>query len=245
MCFTIEIHLTRKAIENRFSVDTSALYDFDFNYFYKAFTNPLIPVIDQQDPGTVKMSQWGLIPSWASDRHKAEQIRKGTYNARSESLTEKPSFREPVRRGRCLVIAHGFFEWQLVNGIRIPWYIRLKSNAPFAFAGLCDRWRDPDSGEHLHTFSIITTVANPLMAKIHNTKKRMPVILGQGQEKQWIEAGDPDHNQAADPSQMLLPFDESAMHAHTVSPLISKKEVDPGNPEIVKPYSYPAPGSLF
>lgn len=245
MCFTIEIHLTRKAIEKKFSVDTSALFDFDFNYFYRAFSNPLIPVIDQQDPGTVKLSQWGLIPAWVSDRHKAEQIRKGTYNARSESLSEKPSYREPVRRGRCLVIAHGFFEWQLVNGIRIPWYIRLKSNAPFAFAGLCDRWKDPESGEQLHTFSIITTAANPLMAKIHNTRKRMPVILQPGHERQWIEPGDLSPDQESVPAQMLIPFDEKELHAHTVSPLISKKEADPGNPGIIQPYSHPDPGSLF
>jgi len=84
MCFTIEVHLTRKAIERRFSVDTSALYDFDFNYFYRAFSNPFIPVIAQDDPDHAQLMQWGLIPAWAGDRHKANQIRKGTYNARSE-----------------------------------------------------------------------------------------------------------------------------------------------------------------
>ena len=138
MCFTIEVHLTRKAIESRFAVDTSALYDFDFKYFYKAFSNPHIPVITQHDPHAVQLMQWGLIPAWAADRNKAEQIRKGTYNARSESLHEKPSFRAPMRNGRCLVIAHGFFEWQLVNGVKIPWFIRLKNNQPFVFAGLFD-----------------------------------------------------------------------------------------------------------
>ncbi|MGW8316816.1 MAG: SOS response-associated peptidase [Bacteroidales bacterium] len=245
MCFTIEVHLTRKAIEKRFSVDTSALYDFDFNYFYKAFSNPVIPVIDQQEPGAVKLSQWGLVPSWVSDREKAEQIRKGTYNARSESLAEKPSFREPLNRGRCLVIAHGFYEWQLVNGVRIPWYIRLKNNEPFAFAGICDQWTDPDTGASLHTFSIITTEANPLLARIHNTKKRMPVILSPGQEKKWIEGNDESGNSAGGPLQLLLPFNEDQLSAHTVSPLISKAGTDPGNPELILPYSYPASGSLF
>ena len=68
MCFTIEVHLTRKAIENRFKVDTSALYDFDFNYFYKAFSNPLLPVIAQENPSEIAMMEWGLIPAWAADR---------------------------------------------------------------------------------------------------------------------------------------------------------------------------------
>ena len=244
MCFTIEVHLTRKAIEERFSVDTSALYDFDFNYFYKAFSNPLIPVIDQQDPEKVKLSQWGLIPSWVSDRQKAAQIRRGTYNARSESLAEKPSFRGALKRGRCLVVAHGFYEWQLVDGIRIPWYITLKEDGPLAFAGLSDQWTDPETGEILHSFSIITTAANPLMAKIHNTKKRMPVILKPGQEMEWI--GETRSGEAStDHRQYLIPFDEKGMRAHTVSPLISKNDTDPGNPDLIKSYSYPSPGNLF
>lgn len=241
MCFTIEIHLTRKAIEKRFAVDTSALFDFDFNYFYKAFSNPLIPVIDQNEPGEVRLSQWGLIPGWVKDRENAERIRKGTYNARSESLAEKPSFRESLRRGRCLVIAHGFFEWQLVNGKRIPWYIRLKNDVPFAFAGLCDRWHDPETGEQLHTFSIITAEANPMMARIHNTKKRMPVILRPGIERDWIGGGD----LAVDHTRLLTPVEESELQAYTVSPSISKPDADPGDPDLVNHYSYPSHGTLF
>ena len=177
MCFTINIHLTRKAIEERFRVDTSALYDFSFSYFYRAFNNPFVPVIAMEDPGRVELMQWGLVPSWTGEREQAELIRKGTYNARAETLHEKPSFKQPLVSGRCLVIARGFFEWQLVNGAKIPWYISLASAKPFVFAGLYDSWRDPESGEVLRTFSIITTRANALMEQIHNTKKRMPVIL--------------------------------------------------------------------
>ena len=137
MCFTIEIHLSRRAIEDRFRVDSSALYDFDFNYFYRAFSNPEIPVIAQEDSTRVQLMQWGLIPAWSRDREEAERIRKGTYNARSETLHEKPSFKEALNRGRCLIIAGGFFEWQLINQAKIPWYISLKSGEPFVFAGLC------------------------------------------------------------------------------------------------------------
>jgi putative SOS response-associated peptidase YedK len=241
MCFTIEVHLTRKAIENRFSVDTSALYDFDFKYFYRAFSNPLIPVVSGDDPGRVKLMQWGLIPSWTKDRQKADQIRKGTYNARAESLHEKSSFREPLLRGRCLVLAHGFFEWQHVKGAKIPWYIKLKNDAPFAFAGLSDSWRDPDTGESHQTFSIITTQANPLMEKIHNTKKRMPVILTPENEKEWIE----DDVSLRKTKQMLNPLKEEEMHAHTISPIISLHGLDPDDPALIKPYDYPVHGTLF
>lgn len=241
MCFTIEVHLTRKAIENRFSVDTSALYDFDFNYFYKAFSNPELPVIAQENPSDVSLMQWGLIPYWAADQKKAEQIRKGTYNARAESLHEKPSFREPLRKRRCLVIAHGFFEWQLVNGVKIPWYIRLKNDRPFAFAGLYDIWNDPENEHPLYSFSIVTTAANPLMEKIHNTKKRMPVILPEESEYQWI-SGDISLHKA---NQLLLPFDETALQAHTVSPGLSASDLNPQDPDIIKPFEHQVPGKLF
>lgn len=241
MCFTIEVHLTRKAIEKRFAVDTSALYDFDYRYFYRAFSNPLIPVITQNESSRAQLMQWGLLPSWAGDLKKAHHIRKGTYNARSESLHEKPSFREPLRNGRCLVIAHGFFEWQLVNGAKVPWYIRLKSDAPFAFAGLHDSWQDPDSGELFHTFSIITTEANPLMAKIHNTKKRMPVILNPANDSEWLSGGISLHKA----NQLLLPIDEEELHAHTVAPTISKSNAHSDDPEVILPYGYPISGKLF
>jgi putative SOS response-associated peptidase YedK len=241
MCFTIEVHLTRKAIEKRFAVDTSALYDFDFRYFYSAFANPLIPVITQEEPDRIQLMEWGLIPSWVKDREKAEKIRKGTYNARSESLHEKPSFRDPLIRSRCLVLAHGFFEWQLTNGEKVPWYIRLKDNAPFAFAGLYDRWIDPEEGRQIATFSIITTRANPLMEKIHNTKLRMPAILPSEKEREWIE----NELSIRQSNQLLLPLDEELMHAHTISSKLSKSDTDPHDAAVIEPFKYPRSGTLF
>jgi putative SOS response-associated peptidase YedK len=241
MCFTIEVHLTRKAIEKRFSVDTSALYDFDFRYFYNAFSNPFIPAITQEDPEQARLVQWGLIPSWTASREKADQIRRGTYNARAESVHEKPSFREPFSRGRCAVLAHGFFEWQHVKGVKIPWYIRLKNDAPLAFAGLVDRWTDPESGEVMNTCTIITTAANPLMEKIHNTKKRMPVILHPEREREWIG----EELSLRQANQILVPYDEQELSAHTISNRISDRAADPHDPEVIAPYDHPVPGTLF
>lgn len=241
MCFTIEIHLTRKSIEERFSVDTSALYDFDFNYFYRAFSNPFIPVIAQEDDSRVQLMQWGLIPAWCRDGEEAERIRKGTYNARSETLHEKPSFREALSRGRCLIIAGGFFEWQLVDQRRIPWYISLKSGSPFVFAGLCDSWRDSISGEIIRTCSLITCDANPLMELIHNTKKRMPVILNKDMEKDWI-SGEPSLLKR---KRLLTAYDESDLKAYTVSPRISSPQADPSDPRWIEPFEQLSSGKLF
>lgn len=241
MCFTIEVHLSRKAIEKRFPVNTSALYDFDFSYFYRAFKHPMIPVIDMKDPSTVQLRQWGLIPAWVNHREQAEQIRKGTYNARAESLHEKPSFREPLSSGRCLVVAGGFFEWQVLDGRKIPWYIRLKSGEPFAFAGLCDSWKDPSTGEITQTFTIITTSASPLMERIHNTKLRMPVVLRKEREMEWI-SGDISLLKR---KHILLPVDDSDLAANTVAPNLSSPGADPSDPGIIKPYNFEITGNLF
>ena len=120
MCYSIEIYLSRKTIEERFPVDTSALNDFDFRYFYSAFNNPLLPVITQDSPDEIQLMQWGLIPHWTRDAEHASKISRSTYNARSETIHEKASFRLPFKSQRCWVIAHGFFEWQQNNNQKTP-----------------------------------------------------------------------------------------------------------------------------
>ncbi len=189
MCFTISIKLTRDALEKRFSADASALNDFEYRYFYRAFDNPKIPVVTQIAPDTIELMQWGLIPHWANDAEQAAKIRKGTYNARAESVDEKASFKRAYQQSRCWVLVNGFFEWQQVGKEKIPWFIHQMDEQPFAMAGVYDQWTDPESGLDKKTFSIVTTEANSLMEKIHNTKKRMPVILDKREEKLWITKG--------------------------------------------------------
>jgi putative SOS response-associated peptidase YedK len=241
MCFTIEIHLTRRAIEERFQVDTSLLDDFDFNYLYRAFSNPSVPVIAQEDPSQVQLMHWGLIPYWCRDREEAERIRKGTYNARCETLHEKPSFKEPLSRGRCLIIAGGFFEWQLVNGEKIPWYISLRSGAPFVFAGLSDAWRDPLNGEIYKSCSIVTTIANPLMERIHNTGRRMPVILEKEHETVWVS----EESSQLKRGELLKSFHQLELQAHAVAPRLSASHADPSDPRLIEPYKQHSSGTLF
>lgn len=241
MCFTIEIHLSRKSIEKRFPVNTSALYDFDFNYFYRAFDNPGIPVIAMEDPSSVQIMQWGLIPRWVKNVEQAHRIRNGTYNARAETLHELPSFKEALGSGRCLILAGGFFEWQEVDGKKIPWYISLKGGGPFAFAGLCESWRDAISGEISRTCTIITTAAGPMMERIHNTKHRMPVILKRDREEEWIN-GD---TSLLKRKHILIPVDDSELIAHTVASNLIRAGANPSDPGIIKPYTYQIPGTLF
>lgn len=241
MCFTISIKTTRDAIEKRFNADTSALSDFDFRYFYKAFEYPLIPVITLHEPAKVRLMRWGLIPAWSRDREQAMKIRTGTCNARGESLHEKPSFRKAAATQRCLVVASGFFEWQHVAGQKIPWYIQHKHQELFALAGIFDQWRDPATLQQMDTFSIVTTNASPLMEKIHNTKKRMPVILDNQDESTWIS----EHLDTTAKNRLLVPYTDAALKAYTIGNAISSRNADPSDPEMIRPVNHYKDGTLF
>ncbi len=231
MCFTINIYTTRDAIEKRFEADASVLNNFDFRFFYRAFENPILPVITSEEPGVVQLMQWGLVPHWVRDMAQAEQIRKGTYNARAETLNKKPSFRNAYGKNHCLIIACGFFEWQHVGNQKIPWYISDKNDQLMAMAGIYDLWSNGADNDAFRGFSIVTTRANPLMEKIHNTKKRMPAILDQPSEKSWllkvpgIEYG-----------KLLTPVNEERLNAYTVGRNISSYRADPHDSSILDPF---------
>ena len=124
--------------------------------------------------------RWGLIPSWA----KEASIGNRLINARAESVATKPAFRAAFQRRRCLVLADGFYEWKKTGRAKEPYYIRMPDEKPFAFAGLWDRWRDPQGGEPVESCTIITTAASPEVRQIHD---RMPVILDEAGCAQWLD----------------------------------------------------------
>ncbi len=143
------------------------------------FSYPEMPVITETG---LEMMNWGLIPAWSKD----DQIRKYTLNARAETIFEKPSFKNVISSKRCIIPATGYFEWQHTGKNKQPYFISLKDQDAFSFAGVWDLWVNPHSRENFYTYSIITTEANPLLAEIHNTKKRMPVVLPQEIEFDWL-----------------------------------------------------------
>ncbi len=125
------------------------------------------------------MLRWGLVPSWAKDISAGRRM----INARSESLLDKPAFRNAVRFRRCIVPASGFYEWKPEGSRKIPYYIRLSDASPMGFAGIWEVWKTPE-GSFLETFAILTTPANPLIAPIHD---RMPVILHPDAYGLWLD----------------------------------------------------------
>jgi putative SOS response-associated peptidase YedK len=221
--------------------------NFEKRYHVGAFENIKLPVITNENPKQVDLFNWGLIPFWVKDEKTANSIKERTVNARSETIFEKPAFRGSAVRKHCLVIADGFFEWRYYLGINYPYYIKLKNREAFAMAGLWDCWINKETEEKVYSYTIITTEANPLMAKIHNKKKRMPAILNKDDEKIWI-SNEMDKNTAQN---LLKPFDENKMEAYTISKLITAKGENPNVPAVIKPFKYnnleplPSQSSLF
>ena len=125
------------------------------------------------------MLRWGLVPFWAKDL----AIGSRMINARGEQVAEKPAFRAAFKRRRCLILADGFYEWRKEAGGKQPYRIARADGAPFAFAGLWERWIDPASADEIESCTIITTTANSLLRAIHD---RMPVILDPADHDAWL-----------------------------------------------------------
>lgn len=181
----------------------------------------------QSNGGHVEFFHWGLIPSWAKD----PGIGNRMINARSETLAEKPSFRNAYKRRRCLVLSDGYYEWQKIPGDRRkqPVYIRLKSQKPFALAGLWEIWQTEEMAEPLRSCTIITCPPNALLAEIHH---RMPVILPQGVYAEWLA---PDVRSADALQSLLTPYTDEDMEAYPVSRFVNRPVNDA--PQCIAPFA--------
>jgi putative SOS response-associated peptidase YedK len=144
----------------------------------------ITPIITHHGQNLVWEMLWGLIPFWAKD----PKIGRGMFNARSESVVDKPAFRKAFKTQRCLVPANGFFEWKAQGSKKVPYYFEIKDRPLFAFAGLYDIWTEPVSGRETYSYTIITTEPNDIVSPIHD---RMPVILEQNNESVWLEDSTP------------------------------------------------------
>lgn len=196
-------------------------------YHVSAFKNPEYPIITS-DP-EIQVYQWGLIPFWTKSESDAAQIRTKTYNARAESIFQKPSFRPYIRTQRCIVPSTGWFDWRHENGKKIPYYIYVKKQPVFSMAGIYADWKNPHTGQTVYTFTIITTQANQLMSCIHNTNFRMPALLHREDEEKWLYPELKD----SDIKSLLQPFDDSLMDAYIINNDFLKKKSD--DPSIILP----------
>lgn len=183
-------------------------------------------VVENRDTGDceIRVMYWGLVPYWAQD---SKKLGVSAINAKAESLMEKPIWREPFERRRCLVPADGFYEWQKFSEkTKQPWAIALKDDAPLAFAGLWDRWRSKDHKTVLESFAIITTEANELTSPMHD---RMPVILEPRDYERWLRRDDAGRP----PVDLLRPYDAEQMHTWRVDAAVGN--VKNNSPALLEP----------
>jgi len=234
MCYYSSISVGFKIIESRFGVKFLQSESYQPVYSASAFTFPLMPVITNENPTQIVLMNWGLIPFWTKYNETAQRIKQLALNARSETIFEKPMFRQSIFAKRCLVVVDGFFEWRHLNDKRYPYYISLTNHQPFALAGIWDKWQDPDTGIESLTFSVITTEANSLMTQIHNTKKRMPAILPMENEKKWID----NNLKRTDIESLLKPYSEMAMEAYPVARSISRLGFNTSDPNVLNKQEY-------
>ena len=177
-----------------------------------------ITVIVKQDGiRRLETRQWGLIPFWA-------KAPKPMINARAETASEKPAFKQAFRKRRCLIPASGFFEWAKEDGKKQPYFICLQDKSPMAFAGLCEEWYSPD-GKIVKTCAILTVEANSFLQFIHH---RMPVILTPTKGMNWLDLNETE----VSPQNILIPYDSENMEARRVTRRVNVPSFD--NPECIE-----------
>ena len=185
-----------------------------------------VPSVRNAETRDVEMLRWGLIPHWAKDTSIGYKL----INARSETLREKPSFRDAFHKRRCLVLADGFYEWQKSSKDgrqKVPYRFTLKDEKPFAFAGLWELWRSGKDEEVL-SCTIITCAANVVVSAIHN---RMPVILDKDTCWRWLELQSMDALTG-----LLKPYPAEKMRAYPVSTRLNNPNED--DLQLIQPLAF-------
>ncbi|HXP50753.1 MAG TPA: SOS response-associated peptidase [Bacteroidia bacterium] len=185
MCYTTQAQQDMEKLARNEQKILQAAIDFKQRVELSGFAHPMLPVCISEETKVIQPMRWGLIPFWVKTEHEAQQIANKTLNARAETIFKLPSFRSISKR-RCLIYVSGFYEWQHRGKEKIKYLIKVKDAEYFALGGLYDEWVNPSTGEVIKAFSIITCEANPLMAEIHNEKKRMPFILEHTEQENWI-----------------------------------------------------------
>lgn len=185
MCFHSKQSKDATTAQQRFKAKVQTGLNWNaMTGIYNGFARPYTPIIAQDECDTIVPAQWGLIPQWADP----QKFKANTLNARIETLNEKSTF-SSYTHNRCLILSDGFYEWKWLDaqGRRKEKYLITRpEEVLFAFAGIYSHLVMPSTGEVIKTYSIVTTAANALMSEIHNTKKRMPIILTQENEQDWL-----------------------------------------------------------
>lgn len=227
------------------AVDISEYYDAPFEeselyepiFHISGFELRDFPiVVNRNKIKQLRMSTWGLEFPWMLNNRDFKKIKFQQLNARAETIFEKKSYKNAILQHRCLIPSTGFFEWRTFNKKKYPYFIHLKNKDLFSFAGIYNIFQTDNNQQALYSFSMVTTQANELMKKIHNTKHRMPLILHRKDENKWIDST----LSKSEISELLVPYPEYKMDAFTIEKTISSfKNYTTNTPEILTPFQYP------
>jgi putative SOS response-associated peptidase YedK len=191
-------------------------------------TDEAFVIVQRDDRRAVASYRWGLVPHWSTDARSAARM----FNARAETITASPAFREAFRRRRCLVPVDSFYEWKRDGSIRQPYRVVRADGAPLALAGLWAGWREPDSDVVRRTFTIVTSSPNRTISELHD---RMPVVLEPGAWDRWLAPT------GADPTEllaMLEPSDDVELRIYPVNRYVNDVRRD--GPDLIEPLAMPA-----
>lgn len=232
MCGRSSLTKIEKEIEARFH---ATFYSEELERYnplpnFNVAPTHMVPVITNAEPDHLHIFRWGLIPFWAKDK----SIGAKMINARVETLMEKAAFKNLLASKRCIVPMDGFYEWKTTGKIKTPLRIVTTDQDIFAVAGLWDIWHTPDTGEIIHSFTIITAPPNSLMVKIHD---RMPAILLPENEKHWLDV----EIKPEEALQMIIPYPAENMNAYEVSSKVNN--VRTNEPDLILPVK-PTPEAI-
>jgi putative SOS response-associated peptidase YedK len=191
-------------------------------------TDEALVVVQREERRAIAAFRWGLIPHWSTGLKAGARM----FNARAETLTTSPAFRDAFRRKRCLVPVDGFYEWQRDGARRQPFWIARADGQPLVLAGLWTGWRDPLAERVVRTFTIVTTGPNEQMAGLHD---RMPVILPDDAWARWLDPALPD------PAELLGLFDRTddvELRIQAVSQLVNNVRNE--GPELISSSTAPS-----
>jgi len=221
MCGRFSFSPLAKIIEDRFDVRVDSTR---YKPRYNSAPSQDLAVIPNINPGELSFYRWGLIPFWAKDKNIGNKM----INAKAETIAEKLSFKNSLKRKRCLVLSDGFYEWKTISPKeKKPYRITFRDNGLFAMAGIWDSWKN-EEGNLINSFAIITTTPNKLMENIHT---RMPVILDRKDEKSWLIS-----DNLVLLKSLLKPYPDEEMTAFPVSKLVNSPAND--SPEVLNPVEY-------
>ncbi len=200
MCGRFQLSVKGKHISERFNVE---VFDELYRPSYNCAPSQKLPIITNVEPKKLNFFSWGLIPYWSKDA----MVGFRNINTRSETINEKPSFKQAFQRRRCLIPSNGFYEWKKDQN-KTPFRIFLRNEELFSMAGIWEIWKDAED-RPVNTFSIITTKANSNIKDIHN---RMPVILTPKDEQTWLACDD-----ESELLSLLKPYNRTEIDFYSIS----------------------------